>query len=154
MKTVESLSGNLNAAGTFTETFGILNSVLWEHPEVSGHFVQVTFGYGGLKFKHLDKSIAMAFSELFTLATAKELDLLPQLPTVTAAPNAGAHPQSVTLSCTQAGVEIRYTVDGSTPTIASTLYAAPIAVAAAETIKAIAFKTYWKPSAVASFVYT
>lgn len=154
MKTIESLSGNLNGAGVFTETYGILNSMLWEHPEVPGHFVLTTFGYGGLKFKHLTTEIAMPFSELFALATAKEPNLLPQLPQVVAAPNAGAHPQMVTLTCAQAGAEIRYTVDGSTPTQASTLYAAPINVAAAETIKAIAFKTYWKPSNVASFVYS
>ncbi len=47
--------------------------------------------------------------------------------------------QSVTLSCSQANTTIRYTTNGATPTTASTLYSAAIAVSATTVIRARAF---------------
>lgn len=154
MKTIEDLSGTLNGAGSFANASGVLNAAQWEHPEEAGHFVLITFAYGGLKFKCRSATIAIPFEELFALAKAHEPGLLPVLPAVTADPGEGAHPQNVTLSCSIAGVEIRYTVDGSEPTSGSTLYAGPVNVAAALTLKAKAFKADWQPSPVASFIYT
>jgi len=62
--------------------------------------------------------------------------------------------QSVTISDSTSGASIYYTVDGSTPTTSSTLYTAPISVSATKTIKAIAAKTGFSNSAVASATYT
>ncbi|MFD0673080.1 chitobiase/beta-hexosaminidase C-terminal domain-containing protein [Cohnella sp. GCM10027633] len=62
--------------------------------------------------------------------------------------------QSVTISSTTAGAEIRYTTDGSNPTASSTLYAGPISVGATSTIKAIAFKEDMNDSVVATANYT
>jgi hypothetical protein len=59
-------------------------------------------------------------------------------------------PQSITLSDTITGASIYYTTDGSTPTITSTLYTAPITVATSETINAIATA----PGALNSMVAT
>jgi Chitobiase/beta-hexosaminidase C-terminal domain len=154
MKTIEALDGDLNLAGPYTETYGILNSVLWEHPDKPGWFIMATFGYGGVKFKRDTEEIAISFNELFALMTGKDPALLPVLPIVTADHPAGAHPQTVALSCTQAGVQIRYTTNGTEPTSASTLYAGPLTISAAETLKAKAFKTNWQPSLTASFTYT
>jgi len=71
-------------------------------------------------------------------------------------PPAGAYSSAVTVTVTTAtsGAEIRYTLDGGEPTTASTLYTAPIAVAADATIKAKAFKAGVQPSATASAAYT
>ena len=63
--------------------------------------------------------------------------------------------QSVTISTTTAGASIRYTTDGSTPTSTSgTVFSATISVAATKTIKAIAYKSGWTDSEVATASYT
>ena len=63
--------------------------------------------------------------------------------------------QKVELSCATSGADIYYTVDGSTPTSASTKYtAAGITLSATTTIKAIAVKEGLYDSAVFSGTYT
>ncbi|MEZ5302588.1 MAG: chitobiase/beta-hexosaminidase C-terminal domain-containing protein [Verrucomicrobiales bacterium] len=47
--------------------------------------------------------------------------------------------QSVAISCTTAGAEIRYTLDGSVPDQSDALYTGPVAVAASATLRARAF---------------
>ena len=63
-----------------------------------------------------------------------------QTPAVIFAPAGGtyANAQSVQLTVADASAKIYYTIDGSTPSAASTLYAGAIPVAVSETIKAIA----------------
>jgi large repetitive protein len=72
----------------------------------------------------------------------------------TATPKAGtyARSQAVTLN-SQAGTEIHYTVNGSTPTARSPLYSRQIRVSATQTIKAIAIDKAGNKSTVASFRY-
>jgi len=71
-------------------------------------------------------------------------------------PGAGTYsaPQTVTISDATPSAAIYYTTNGTTPTLNSTLYAAPITVASSETIKAIAIATDYDNSAVATAVYT
>lgn len=71
-------------------------------------------------------------------------------PTIT--PNSGFYyePQSVAITCEDAGAEIRYTTDGSEPTETSTLYSAPFTVSTTTTIKAKAWKTGMIPSFTAT----
>ena len=55
--------------------------------------------------------------------------------------------RTVTLSVPgHAGAAIRYTVDGSDPTLTSPLYSAPLTFTATTTLKAKAFQQDWKPS--------
>ncbi|MBL6749291.1 MAG: chitobiase/beta-hexosaminidase C-terminal domain-containing protein [Nevskia sp.] len=75
-------------------------------------------------------------------------------PAFSPAPGTYTAAQSVTLSDSSAGVTIYYTTDGSTPTIGSAKYTAPIAVSATTTIKAIAAGGNFSASPVASATYT
>lgn len=71
------------------------------------------------------------------------------------APSGGSYTtaQTVTMSTATAGAVIRYTTDGSEPTLMSLQYALPLAVKDPVTIKARAFKAGWSPSASATGIY-
>ena len=87
-------------------------------------------------------------SSLFTINGA--------VATPTFAPTAGSYvgAQSVTVSSVTAGATFYYTINGTTPTTASTLYTGPIAVAADLTIKVLGVKTNYSNSAIATAAYT
>ena len=71
------------------------------------------------------------------------------MPTIS--PNGGSNlavGQSVTMSTTTSGAQVRYTLDGSTPTAASTLYSSAVSITTGTTVKAIAIKSGWSDSAV------
>ena len=76
--------------------------------------------------------------------------------TPTFSPTSGAYSsaQTVTISTATSGATIHYTLDGTTPTTASTTYTAPISVSSTKTIKAGAWKTGMTPSSIASATYT
>ncbi len=71
-------------------------------------------------------------------------------------PEAGTYTeaQSVTISCATSGATIHYTIDGSTPTASSPTYSGAISLSSTTTIKAIAVKTGWTDSEVATATYT
>ena len=62
--------------------------------------------------------------------------------------------QTITISCSTPGSQIRYTTDGSEPNDNSTLYTGPFTVSNSLTLKARGFKADWAPSQTASVVYT
>lgn len=81
----------------------------------------------------------------------------PPVSTPTFSPTGGSYSsaQSVTLSDTTAGASIYYTTDGSTPSLASTLYTGAFTVSASSTtVRAIAVKSGMTNSSIASAVYT
>src|SRR5262249_14193747 len=61
--------------------------------------------------------------------------------------------RTVTITSTTTGADIRYTLDGSTPTATSTAYSGPITVSTRTTLKAIAFRSGWTTSAVTTADY-
>ena len=73
-------------------------------------------------------------------------------------PDAGMYTDNVvvTMSCSTLGAEIRYTIDGTTPTATSTLYANPFTLNESATVKAKAFmnNVSWEDSPVAEAAYT
>lgn len=89
------------------------------------------------------------------VASAAYVINLPTVATPTFTPGAGSYPapQTVTIATTTAGAAIHYTSDGSTPTAGSTLYTAPVLVDASRTLKAIATRAGFLPSAVGSAAY-
>lgn len=74
----------------------------------------------------------------------------------TASPDGGTYTssQSVKLATSTAGASIYYTTDGSTPTSASTLYDGAIKVNKSMKLRAIAIKSGYTNSNVATFTYT
>ncbi len=74
-------------------------------------------------------------------------------PAITPDGGSFAATQTVTLSTTTASANIYYTLDGSTPTPASTLYSGPITISAAATIGAIASADGYLQSPVSSAVF-
>jgi len=76
--------------------------------------------------------------------------------TPTASLSAGTYTtaQTVTLSTTTSGAAIHYTLDGSTPTTASTLYSSAISISATSTLKAFAVKEGMNDSSILTAAYT
>jgi hypothetical protein len=77
----------------------------------------------------------------------------PTVATPTLTPGAGTDVGPVTLATTTTGATIYYTINGDTPTAASTLYTGPITLVSSATIKAIAIKNGYTNSAVGSAAY-
>ena len=75
-------------------------------------------------------------------------------PTFSPVPGSFGSAQTVTITDATAGNTIYYTTDGSTPTIGSTLYSAPITVSSTETLQAIAASAGNNNSVVATGIYT
>jgi LysM repeat protein len=74
-------------------------------------------------------------------------------PTFSLAPGTYTTLQTVTISDATAGTTIYYTTNGTTPTTSSSVYSGAITVSATETLEAIAVKTAYTNSAVASAAY-
>ena len=75
-------------------------------------------------------------------------------PTFTPAAGTYYEAQNVTIACTTEGATIYYTLDGTDPTVESTVYAEPIAIAETTTVKAFAVKEGMNDSNIATAVYT
>ena len=76
-------------------------------------------------------------------------------PTFSPVGNTYSSAQTVTISCDTSGATVRYTIDGSEPTSASTVYSVPIAVnSGTVTVKAKAFKSGMTDSDTATATYT
>lgn len=75
------------------------------------------------------------------------------IPTANVASGSYTSSQKITLSDTTSGVSIYYTLDGTTPTSKSTLYANPITISSTKTLKAIAIDASGNSSSVFSATY-
>jgi M6 family metalloprotease-like protein len=82
----------------------------------------------------------------------------PNMARVVISPDGGIYSdtQNVTMSCSVEGAQIRYTLDGSIPTAASTLYSSAVKIGETKTVKALAFKDGYRTVAdsVSATVYT
>lgn len=82
--------------------------------------------------------------------------LVPQTPAPIISPGPGTYTagQLITITDATPGATIRYTLDGSTPTLKSTYYTGPIALTGSETIQAVALGAGEEPSQIASASFT
>jgi len=106
----------------------------------------------------IDVTAAYAGDDLYAAATSAAYAFTPSSTTAAApafSPVAGAYSaaQTVTLSSTTSGAKIYYTLNGVTPTTASTLYSSALAVKSSETVSAIAVATGYTNSSVAKAAY-
>ena len=92
------------------------------------------------------KSITVTWSSSITATVAA--------PTFDPAGGTYTATQNVTISCATAGADIYYTLDGNTPTTASTKYTGPISISETKTLKAFAVKEGMNSSAVTTAEYT
>lgn len=79
----------------------------------------------------------------------------PQVATPTFTPAGGTYAiaQDVTILCATSGATIKYTTDGSIPTVSSQTYTAPIHIPSTTSVKAIAMKTGMLNSELSSTAY-
>jgi len=101
---------------------------------------------------------AIATASGFTqsaVGTAAYVINFPAAATPTFSPLAGTYSsvQTVTISTTTPSSTLYYTLDGSTPTHASSVYSTPLTVASTTTVKAIAAATGFSDSSVGSATY-
>jgi hypothetical protein len=101
---------------------------------------------------------AMAVERYYTNSAAATATyaINPVLPTPYIAPGGGTYttPQTMTISDATSGTTIYFTTDGTTPTTSSSVYTGPATVNAPETVNAIAVKTGFTNSALATATYT
>jgi Chitobiase/beta-hexosaminidase C-terminal domain len=76
------------------------------------------------------------------------------MPTFSVAAGTYTSAQTVAISDSTSGAKIYYTTNGTTPTTSSSVYSAPLAVSASETLEAIAVASGYGNSAVSSAIYT
>jgi len=106
--------------------------------------INLTAAYSGDSLYAASTSAAYAFTGSATTAAAPAFS--PVAGTYTAA-------QTVTLSSTTSGAKIYYTLDGTTPTTASSLYSTALAMKSSMTVSAIAVATGYTNSSVAKAAY-
>jgi hypothetical protein len=106
--------------------------------------INLTAAYSGDSLYAASTSAAYAFTGSATTAAAPAFS--PVAGTYTAA-------QTVTLSSTTSGAKIYYTLDGTTPTTASSLYSTALAMKSTMTVSAIAVATGYTNSSVAKAAY-
>lgn len=137
--------------GLDTDTQPLLNVITWNnHPVITGEGGK-TIGFnansGQEKFRYLGSSGI----ELYKLDDPREVCATPAFSVAAGEVEAGTE---VTISSTTEGADIYYTTDGSIPTKGSGTKGTSVTIDATTTLKAIAVKTGYKNSPVASAVYT
>ena len=102
------------------------------------------------------KAIAVATGYTNSAVAQAAYFIQPVLPTPTFSVAAGTYStaQTVSLADSNTSAKIYYTLNGTAPTAASTLYSGAITVSASETIEAIAVLANYTNSAVATAAYT
>jgi hypothetical protein len=104
------------------------------------------------------KAIATLAGMVDSLVSSAQYTIQTLVPaaTPTFSPAAGTYAgaQDVTIATTTASAQIYYSLDGTDPTQASTLYSTPVHIANSMVLKARAYATGMAPSAIASAAYS
>ncbi len=97
---------------------------------------------------------ASGFTTSAVTSAAYTINPLQAAPTPTITPATGTYTSAQTVTITDPGATIYYTIDGSAPTANSTKYAAAFIVNATTTVRAIAVESGFSNSAIAQSVIT
>ncbi len=100
---------------------------------------------------------AIAYKDGWNDSDIKSGEYYFKVATPTFNPDGGTYtePVDVTISCSTSGVTIRYTIDGSDPTLEyGTIYTNPVHIEETTTLKAIAYKTDWLDSDIKVAVFS
>ena len=97
---------------------------------------------------------APGFTTSAVSSAAYTINAVQAAPTPVIAPATGTYTSAQTVTITDAGAAIFYTIDGSAPTPNSTKYTAPFVVNATTTVRAIATEAGFSTSAIAQSVIT
>ena len=100
------------------------------------------------------KAIATASGDTNSAVATAAYTLVAPTPALSLAAGSYGSSQTETITDSNSAATIYYTTNGTTPTTSSTKYAAAFTVNASETVEAIAAKTGYTSSAVASAKYT
>ncbi|WP_238323112.1 beta-1,3-glucanase family protein [Gorillibacterium massiliense] len=130
-------------------TATVPNTGGWQTWQTVAATVNLTAGSQTLRIYALTNGWNLNWFSLTSAAPSQQV----ATPTFTPAGGTYVSAQSVTITSATSGAAIKYTTDGSTPTSASSTYIGPISVTATTTIKAIATKSGFTDSAVATAAY-
>ena len=134
--------------GTTTWTISIAN-------DGTATITSTNSSYGSIKYNASSPRFLNYASGQTAVALYKKVNSSTvATPTFTPAGGTYATAQNVTITCATEGASIYYTLDGTTPTDASTRYTSAITVSETKTIKAIAYSQTGETSSVASATYT
>lgn len=102
------------------------------------------------------RSVDLALNQAVGADVAFTTQALPAAAAPVFSPSGGTFSNSVTVGITSAtsGAAIRYTMDGTDPTAASSLYSQPLVFTTTTTLKARSFKSDMSDSAVTAATYT
>jgi len=100
------------------------------------------------------EAVATGYTNSAVASAAYTINLTAAAPTFSLAAGTYTSAQTLTIADTTPGAAIYYTVNGTAPTAASTLYSGPITVSATETVEAIAVAPNYSNSPVATAAYT
>ncbi len=141
-------SGNTVTLATSSVGATIYYTTDGSDPSSSSTAYSSPFSIDGLTFPVTVKAIAIRNGYSSTVASETYSSPVCETPVITISSTG-----DVTITCATEGASIYYTTDGSNPTASSTLYSGTFAVPNETTVKAIATKTGYDDSEVASKLY-
>jgi len=142
--TVKYLSSAVKTKSLIIDNIEITGEALLKVNETDGSITGIVQGATSLKFNGNEKSINSTDFEYVIkngeFIISEEIKTPLDQPEITASSSSFADKQNVVISAKQLDVDIRYTNDGTDPTLESTLYTAPFEIKDSCIIKAIAFR--------------
>lgn len=99
------------------------------------------------------KAVAFLADKMPSPVSSETYTLQVQAPVFSPQGGSFSTPQMVSISCSTADVQIAYTLDGSLPTEASSIYTHPLNINSNTIVTARAFKSGWNPSIIKTSPY-
>jgi hypothetical protein len=152
VKIVDAIIGTINTGSNTTLTQGENTLNIYKIPALDSISEGDAVDVIGVVGCHTNPQLRVAYAADVT----KHETPMQQVATPTFSPAAGEYTevQNVEIACTTEGATIYYTVDGTDPTTASSVYSAAITVSETSTVKAIGVKDGMVNSEIASAEYT